>query len=148
MADVADVLRSGHVPLAIARRITELVVAARDRRLIDGHQLQALDQNVQQLIDYCGACERIRSTPLPFAYAVHLRRALLAYCFTLPLALVQKYGWETVPVTLLIAYVLFGIEEIGVEIEDPFGSDVNDLPLENICAAIEDNLRELADSAT
>jgi len=147
-ADVADVLRSDHVPLAIARRITELVVAARNRRLIDGHQLQALDQNVQQLIDYCGACERIRSTPLPFAYAVHLRRALLAYCFTLPLALVQKYGWETVPVTLLIAYVLFGIEEIGVEIEDPFGSDVNDLPLENICAAIEDNLRELADSAT
>ena len=61
-------------------------------------------------------------------------------------ALVQKYGWETVPVTLLIAYVLFGIEEIGVEIEDPFGSEVNDLPLEQLCEMIEQNLREIADS--
>lgn len=142
-AEVAEVLKSGHVPLAIARRLTELITAARDRRLIDGHQLQALDQNVQLLIDYCGACERIRSTPLPFAYAVHLRRALIVYCFSLPLALVQKYGWETVPVTLMISYVLFGIEEIGVEIEDPFGEDTNDLPLEKICETIEQNLLAL-----
>ena len=99
---------------------------------------------MQLLIDYCGACERIRSTPLPFAYAVHLRRALIVYCFTLPLALVQKYGWETVPVTLMIAYVLFGIEEIGVEIEGPFGDDDNDLPLEDICETIHKNLYALA----
>jgi ion channel-forming bestrophin family protein len=142
-ADADDVLKNDHVPLAIARRLTELIAGARERRLIDSHQLQSLDQNVQLLIDYCGACERIRSTPLPFAYAVHLRRALIVYCFTLPLALVQKYGWETVPVTLMIAYVLFGIEEIGVEIEDPFGSDVNDLPLEKICETITANLGEI-----
>ncbi|MEK6257680.1 MAG: bestrophin family protein [Planctomycetota bacterium] len=145
-AAVSEVLSMGHVPLAVSRRLTELVASARDRRLIDGDQLRCLDQNVQLLIDCCGACERIRSTPLPFAYAVHLRRALIVYCFTLPLALVQEYGWETVPVTLMIAYVLFGIEEIGVEIEDPFGSDVNDLPLETICESIEQNLREVADS--
>jgi len=143
---VAEVLKSGHVPLAVSRRLTELIAAAQDRRLIDGDQLRCLDQNVQLLVDYCGGCERIRSTPLPFAYAVHLRRALIVYCFTLPLALVQKYGWETVPVTLMIAYVLFGIEEIGVEIEDPFGSDVNDLPLKAICETIEQNLREVADT--
>ena len=143
---VSEVLSAGHVPLAVSRRLTELIASARDRRLIDGDQLRCLDQNVQLLIDHCGACERIRSTPLPFAYAVHLRRALIAYCFTLPLALVQSYGWETVPVTLMIAYVLFGIEEIGVEIEDPFGSDVNDLPLKAICETIEQNLREVADS--
>lgn len=143
---VAEVLNSGHVPLTVSRRLTELIASAKDRRLIDGDQLRCLDHNVQLLVDCCGACERIRSTPLPFAYAVHLRRALIVYCFTLPLALVQKYGWDTVPVTLLIAYVLFGIEEIGVEIEDPFGSDVNDLPLKAICETIEQNLREVADS--
>lgn len=145
-AETAAVRQAGHVPLTTTRKLTELVHTARQRNLIDGHQLQCLDQNVQLLVDYCGACERIRSTPLPFAYAVHLRRALIVYCFTLPLALVQKYGWETVPVTLLIAYVLFGIEEIGVEIEDPFGSDHNDLPLESICSTIEQNLTEVADS--
>ena len=143
---LSEVLSTGHVPLAVSRRLTELIASARNRRLIDGDQLRCLDQNVQLLIDYCGACERIRSTPLPFAYAVHLRRALIVYCFTLPLALVQKYGWETVPVTLMIAYVLFGIEEIGVEIEDPFGSDVNDLPLKAICEMIEQNLSEVANS--
>ena len=69
-----------------------------------------------------------------------LRRALILYCFTLPFALVRDFGWGTIPDTLLVAYVFFGIEEIGVEIEDPFGVDDNDLPLERICATIERNL--------
>lgn len=78
---------------------------------------------MQLLIDYIGGCERIHATPLPYAYTVHLRRALIVYCFTLPFALVSKFGWDTIPCVLLISYVLFGIEEIGVEIEDPFGTD-------------------------
>jgi ion channel-forming bestrophin family protein len=146
-ADIASVEQSRHVPLAVSRKLTEHIVVARDRNLIDGFQLRSLDQNVELLIDYCGACERIRSTLLPYAYAVHLRRALIVYCFTLPLALVQKFDWETVPATLLIAYVLFGIEEIGVEIEDPFGTDVNDLPLPAICQTIEQDLRSVLDEA-
>ncbi|RLS51739.1 MAG: hypothetical protein DWH91_18660 [Planctomycetota bacterium] len=137
------VLQSNHVPLATLRRITDLVLEARNRELIDSHQLQSMDQNIQLLADYCGGCERIRSTPMPYAYAVHLRRALMVYCFTLPLALVEKFGLVTLPVTLAIAYTLFGIEEIGVEIEDPFGDDTNDLPLETICQGIEKSLREL-----
>jgi len=137
------VLNSGHVPLATLCQITELVLESRNRNLIDSHQLQAMDQNIQLLTDHCGGCERIRLTPMPFAYTVHLRRALIAYCFTLPLALVDKFGLVTIPATLVIAYVLFGIEEIGVEIEDPFGDDVNDLPLETICQGIEQNLKDL-----
>ena len=62
---------------------------------------------------------------------------------TLPLAIVQKFGLMTIPATLVVAYVMFGIEEIGVEIEDPFGADTNDLPLEKICDVIEQNLSEL-----
>ncbi len=142
-AKVNAVLNSGHVPLATLRQLTELVLESRKRDLIDSHQLQSMDQNLQLLADHCGGCERIRSTPMPFAYAVHLRRALMAFCFTLPLALVEKFGLVTIPATMVIAYVLFGIEEIGVEIEDPFGDDVNDLPLEKICQGIEQNLREL-----
>ena len=102
-----------------------------------------MDQNIQQLIDYCGACERIRSTPAPYGYVVHLRRALIIYCLTLPLALVQKFGWESIIVTLVISYVLFGIEEIGVEIENPFELSINDLPLETICETIERDLKGL-----
>lgn len=147
-SDVETTLQSNHIPMATLRRITELLHTARQRELIDGHQLQCLDHNIEQLMDYCGACERIRSTPLPFAYAVHLRRALMVYCFTLPFALVSRFGLVTIPVSLVVAYVLFGIEEIGVEIEDPFGDDTNDIPLESICQTIEQNLFELEKAPT
>jgi putative membrane protein len=138
--EVEAVRGAQHVPLAIATRISELLVEARDRGRISDYLLAMLDQNVQMLTDYLGACERIHSTPLPFVYVVHLRRALILYCFTLPLALVGEYGWAAIVDTLMVSYVFFGIEEIGVEIEDPFGLDANDLPLEGICAKIEANL--------
>ena len=138
--EVEAVEKAQHVPLAIAVRMSALLTEARDRGRISDYLLAMLDQNVQLLIDYLGACERIHSTPLPFVYVVHLRRALILYCFTLPLALVGEYGWAAIIDTLLVSYVFFGIEEIGVEIEDPFGLDANDLPLEDICAKIESNL--------
>lgn len=136
----ADALAAQHTPLEVAARITALLAEARDRGLISDYVMVALDENVQQLIDFIGGCERIRKTPLPFAYVVHLRRALLLYCFTLPFALLADFGWGTILDTLLVTYVFFGIEEIGVEIEDPFGQDANDLPLEAICQTIERNL--------
>ena len=80
---------------------------------------------------------------MPFAYVVHLRRALILYCFTLPFGLVKENGWGTVLDTLLIAYVFFGVEEIGVEIENPFGHDDNDLPIERFSELIASDLEGL-----
>ncbi len=141
--EVAEVMSAEHTPLAVARKLTATLDEARRAGHLNDYATIAADQNVQQLIDYIGACERIHATPIPFAYAVHLRRALLVYCLTLPFALVAKWGWETIPATLCISYILFGIEEIGVEIEDPFGVDENDLPLDGICAKIETTLRDV-----
>ena len=146
--EVEAVLAAQHVPLEIARRISALLAEARDKGLVSDYVLLSLDQNVQLLIDYMGACERIRRTPLPFAYVVHLRRALILYFLTLPFALVVPFGWLTLVAVTLVAYVFFGIEEIGVEIEDPFGEDDNDLPLEQICATIEGNLLALLERST
>lgn len=143
---VQQVLAESHVPLAVARRITSLLVEARRRGAISDYVMISLDQNVQQLIDYMGACERIHNTRIPFAYMVHLRRALILYCFTLPFALLEHFGWGTTFAVLLIAYALYGIEEIGVEIEDPFGLDDNDLPLEQFCSTIEANLKSVAEA--
>lgn len=139
--EVRSVLSENHIPLAISRRMTALLVEARRRETISDYVMIALDQNAQLLIDYMGACERIRNTRIPFAYMVHLRRALILYCFTLPFAFIDRFGWGTPAAVLLVAYILYGIEEIGVEIEDPFGEDENDLPLEQICGTIEENLR-------
>lgn len=136
-------LQAQHVPLAVATRISRDLQEAKARGLISDYQQMVLDQNVQLLIDYIGACERIHKTPLPFAYVVHLRRALILYCFSLPFALVDTFGWATIGLVFVLAYTFLGIEEIGVEIEDPFGLDDNDLPLERLCTTIEKNLLAL-----
>jgi putative membrane protein len=143
--EVAAALAARHVPSAVALRVTTLLAEARDAGHLSDYQLVAVDNNMKELIDCLGGCERIHKTPLPFAYVVHLRHALLLYCVTLPFALVDTYGWSTIFDTLLIAYILFGIDEIGVEIEDPFGTDDNDLPLEQICQTIEANLMALVE---
>jgi putative membrane protein len=141
--DVEAILKADHVPLAVARRITELLEGARVRGLIDSYRLGMIDANTQALIDYLGGCERIRATPLPYGYAVHLRRALIFFFFSLPFVLVPDFHWSTIPAVLLSSYIFFGIEEIGVEIENPFGESINDLPLETICQSIEQNLRDI-----
>jgi len=134
-----------HAPLALSVQMTEVLKEGSRRGTISDILLVSIEANIQLLVDYLGGCERIRKTPLPFAYVVHLRRALVLYCFTLPFALVDAYGWATVFDTLIVSYIFFGIEEIGVEIEGPFGHDDNDLPLEDICAGIRHNLLTLVE---
>ena len=143
-AERGELESSQHLALHAALRISQCLLEARERGKISDIVQMAIDQNVQLLIGYLGGCERIRKTPLPFAYVVHLRRALIIYCFTLPFALVDQFGWWTLLDVLLVAYTFLGIEEIGVEIEGPFGSDENDLPLETICETIHQNVYALA----
>ncbi|MES2465093.1 MAG: bestrophin family ion channel [Armatimonadota bacterium] len=146
--EVSRVENATHTPLAAAVQISEAIAEARRDGHLSDYLAATIDNNVQQLIDFLGVCERIHKTPLPFAYVVHLRRALLIYCLTLPFALLDPFGWYTVLDTLLVTYIFFGVEEIGVEIEDPFGVDDNDLPLEAICQTIERSLLQVLDSPT
>lgn len=141
---VREIYCAQHPALFVAAEMTRRLHRARKTGVITDVTEAALDRNTRLLIDYLGGCERIRNTPLPFAYVVHLRRALTIYCLTLPFALVVDYGWTTVLDVLFLTYTFFGIEEIGVEIEGPFGYDDNDLPLEEICETIRRNLFALA----
>lgn len=143
--DAATAGAADHVPLEVGRRITALLRQAQQRGLVSDYVMTDIDHNVQLLIDYLGGCERIHRTPLPFAYMVHLRRAIIVYTFTLPFALYKDFGWVTIVVTFLVAYLFYGIEEIGVTIEDPFEKEENDLPLEQMCATIDRNLSALID---
>jgi putative membrane protein len=141
--EVTVTLEARNVPLAVAARISEKLAEARTRGLISDYARLELDRIVKELVDYLGGCEWILRTPLPFVYMVHLRRALILYCFTLPFPLVKSYHWFTIVIVLLLSYILFGIEEIGVEIENPFGDDSNDLSLEQYCGRIERDVAEL-----
>jgi putative membrane protein len=138
---VKQAVESGNVPLAAATQMSRTLVEARRTGVITDVEQLLMDTQVAALVDAAGACDRIHKTPVPFAYVVHLRRALILYCGSLPFAMIEGYGWGEVAVTTLVAFVLLGIEEIGVEIEDPFGTDDNDLPLEEFCASIERDVR-------
>jgi ion channel-forming bestrophin family protein len=124
--------------------IGELLVQARRAGHLDPIDHHRLEEDVAVLIDQFGVCQRIQRTPIPFAYVVHLRRFLVIFCLTLPLGFVEMLGWVTPSVVLVVAYGLFGIEQIGVEIEDPFEKTPNDLDLRGITAGIENDLMALA----
>jgi putative membrane protein len=83
-------------------------------------------------VDILGGCERILKTPMPLAYAIKLKQLLLIYCILLPFEIVNGLGWWTGLALAFISTLLLGIEEIGAEIEEPFGQDPNDLPLDLI----------------
>ena len=100
-------------------------------------RLQAIDVNLTTFHDILGACERILKTPVPFAYAQHIKTFLVMFCFTAPFAIVADMKWYTPIAAAILAFAMFGIDEIGVEIEDPFGYDANDLPLDAIGEGIE-----------
>jgi len=135
--DSTRALARSHPPLAICTALSEQFLKAKVEGQVSDLVFVSLDADCHALVDAIGACERIHKTPLPFAYVVHLRRALVLYCATLPIALLSSFGWATVPIVFGISYVMLGIEEIGVEIEDPFEGDDNDLPLERITEGIQ-----------
>lgn len=142
----AQMLAAGHPPTFACHQITKILQGGKQRGVITDIQLQMLDNDVEEMIDLLGGCERILSTPLPYAYAVHLRRALVLYCGTLPFAIVDNFHEWTVLVATMMAYILIGIEEIGTEIENPFGTSHNDLPLERICTNLQTQLRDASNA--
>lgn len=132
----AQATAAGNPPAAIATHLSLWIQARQADGKCDSVTAQSLEANVRTLVESQGGCERILRTPIPFAYAVHIKRLLFLYLLTLPFILVGEMGWVAIPSTAAIAFGLLGIEEAGVEIEDPFGDDPNDLPVEAICATV------------
>lgn len=114
--DLAEALRAG--------RISDVLFAAIE------HKVGALAQ-VQVI------CERILNTPLPFAYTLLLYRTAWLYCLLLPFGLAGSLGWATPLASALVAYTFFGLDALGDELEEPFGTAPNDLPLDALVQGID-----------
>ena len=140
-SELERVKQAEHMPLQAAENVTNCIVKTYREGQLDLVASQFLDTDITNLIDQLGACERILKTPIPFAYVLHLRRFVLLFLSTLPLVFVHM-GWWMIPVVAVVTYALLGIEQIGVQIEDPFGLEDNDLPLDAICDTIRKNLLE------
>lgn len=128
----ADFQRFEHKPNFVLLCINRHIVRLVKEKTISPEQQMLLETTLKNLTDSLGACERIRNTPMPMGYALHLKRILLIYIVTLPLSFIDILHWWSIPVVILIFYIMAGIEKIGEEIEDPFGTDPNDLPVDEL----------------
>lgn len=135
--------RANHKPNFILLEISRHIRRMLDEGIINGHQLQTLEGDVTVLANVLGACERIRNTPIPMGYVLHLKRILLIYLITLPITFIKEMEWWAVPFASIVFYTMVGIELIGEEIEDPFGTDPNDLPFDSLEEKIRANVQEL-----
>jgi ion channel-forming bestrophin family protein len=137
------VMMSRYRPATIMLWLGEWVQRhARDGKL-DAWTVQAIDRNLNGLSDVIGGCERIVSTPLPFAYSVMIHRTVYFFCALLPFGLVESVGAFTPLFSVFVAYTFMALDAIASQIEEPFGTDDNDLALDALSCFIEDAARDL-----
>jgi putative membrane protein len=136
--------RFGNPPTCVAFAISAWI----EREYRAGHLSQQLvrhmEDQLSKLVDAQGACEKIRKTPLPFVYVVMIKQLILVYLLTLPFALGKECGWWSPVVMAIVALGLFGMEEAGVETEDPFGTDENCLDMETYTLTITRDTGQMA----
>ncbi|MVT10101.1 bestrophin family protein [Chitinophaga tropicalis] len=132
-----------HVPNQISSLILAHIHELYRQQQISGEQLLSLNPELQSFTDICGACERIRNTPIPFSYSVFIKKFIFFFVMTLPIGYVFSLHYLIIPVVVFIFYVLASLELIAEEIEDPFGFDANDLPTDTISANIRKHVAEI-----
>ncbi len=141
--DEKKVKESDHKPNMISSMMYQRINNLFKKGELTGEQLIIFDKEIKGFTDIVGACERIKTTPIPYSYSMYIKKFLFIYTMTLPLAFVVEFGYWTVVLVVLIFYILVSIELIAEEIEDPFGRDINDLPVERISMNIKRNVKEI-----
>jgi putative membrane protein len=132
-----------HVPNQVAALLFKKIQQLYTEGKINGDQLIVLNGELLSFTDICGACERIKNTPIPYSYSAFIKKFIFFYVMTLPFGYIFSLGYLVVPVVTFVFYVLASLEIIAEEIEDPFGGDENDLPLDKIAANIHKHVDEI-----
>lgn len=132
-----------HKPNQVAKSIFEKINELYKSGKITGDQLITINNELQTFTDVCGACERIKNTPIPYSYSAFIKKFIFFYIMTLPFGYAFSLGYYSIPVVIFTFYVLASLELIAEEIEDPFGDDANDLPTEKISENIKKHVEEI-----
>lgn len=140
-----QLIASKHRPNFINRLMYDRVKQMREKGDISDFEYLMLDKELKGYTDIIGACERIHTTPIPYSYSMFIKKFIFFYIFTLPFGLLWQFGYWTTIIVLPVFYFLFSLELIAEEIEDPFGNDINDLPLDHLTKKIRMNVREMLD---
>lgn len=132
-----------HTPNRIGQAIYLEINRLYKSGILNAEQLLILNNELVSFTDNLGACERIRNTPIPPSYNIFIKKMIFLYVFTMPLGFVLEFKYWAAPIVTLVFYAFAGIEMIAEEIEDPFGTDNNDLQLDSIVKNVKGNLEEI-----
>lgn len=132
-----------HVPNGVVASMQQRTEALYREGIFTDPQLINLNSLLIVFLDVAGICERIRSTPIPFSYSFFIKLFILFYITIMPFTIMDEYGYLTIPAVMAVSYVLVGLEVIGEEIQEPFGIERNNLPLNQLSQMIRVNVHEL-----
>ena len=141
--DPLELAREKNLALALQRRMSAKLVAARRCGWLDEWQWQTIDQSMTSLMDSQGGAERIKNTPMPKQFDFFPRLFVQIYTLLLPVGLVPTLGWYTPLGSTLVGFMFLALEKIGRDLEDPFENRVHDIPMTAITRTIEINLRQM-----
>lgn len=136
-------MKAQHKPAFIASKLNELSLQAVKKNNWSSIEYQMLTEDVDELMDICGGCERIKNTPIPYSYSIFIKKIIFIYVITMPFTFGFTTGYWSVPIVMIIFYAFASLELLSEEIEDPFGLDPNDLPTDDISAKIKKNVHEI-----
>lgn len=136
-----------NIPLAVSGLLGDRLRELWKQGFIRDYHLPVFESSLTEMTSIQGGCERIKNTPVPFAYTALIHRIVGFYCLLLPFGIVRDVKWLTPVVVLMICHAFFGLDEIGDEIEEPFGEEPQHLPLAAITRTIEINLLQYVDEA-
>lgn len=134
-----------HQPLVIYKELVQLFYQLKSEGLISDQDMYIIKSDLNKLMEVCGACERIKTTPIPFSYSAFLKKFIFFYVMLFPLIYAMHMSYFIIPVTVFILYVLSSIELIAEEIENPFDDAPNDLPTFKMAKNIALNVRMILD---
>ena len=140
---VLEIDQHKHKPNQVAKMLYQKIQDLFEQGKISGDQLLVLNQELTSFTNICGACERIKNTPIPYSYSAFIKKFIFFYIMSLPFGYVFSLGYYVIPVVVFIFYVLASLELIAEEIEDPFGYDANDLPTDKIATNIKKHVEEI-----
>ena len=141
--ELAEIDHTKHLPNQLAALLFKKANTLFEAGKIKGEQLIVINNELQSFTEICGACERIKNTPIPISYSAFIKKFVFFYVMTLPWGYVFNLGYLVIPVVAFIFYVLASLELVAEEIEDPFGTDSNDLPMDKMCINIQKHIEEL-----
>ena len=132
-------------PERVLRMMGETLADLRAAGTLGEAETLALDTTMRDFTHAMAACERLRSTPVPFGYTLLLHRTAYLFCLILPFGFADVMGYATPFAAGLVAYTFFGLDTLSEELEEPFGTSPNDLPIEALAKGIEITLRSALD---